>query len=153
MGHLCSEGYRESEGLYTNSNQDGVWVYYNRGGDISRKLTLKGGMASGMGWFYDKGRLTGQGIMTGLPKNPKINGQYTEFHVNGKPKSEGSYMLSRKNGPFREYHDNGALMAEGEYMNDKRNGNWKFYRKDGKTLDTELSGYYMMDRLNKKLSM
>jgi hypothetical protein len=44
-------------------------------------------------------------------------------------------------------------MAEGDYMNDKKNGNWTFFLEDGKTADDSKSGYYMMDKLNKKLKI
>jgi antitoxin component YwqK of YwqJK toxin-antitoxin module len=110
-------------------------------------------MVNGNCKIYENGRLKGEGEMSGLPKNPRKNGIWKEMHPNGKVASEGPYRMDKKIGKFKEYHSNGALKAEGEYMNDKKNGKWTFYKEDGKTVNPELSGSYMMDKLNKKLDM
>jgi antitoxin component YwqK of YwqJK toxin-antitoxin module len=60
--------------------------------------------------------------------------------------------MNRKNGTFKEYYPDGTLKAEGNFMNNKKNGTWKFFTKDG-SKDSDKSGYYMMDRLNKRMSI
>ncbi len=70
--------------------------------------------------------------------------------------------LFKINGDVMEtYYPDGTLQGRGGFRADikggkpvnQKNGEWVFYKADGKTVDAELSGYYMMDRLNKKLQM
>lgn len=149
---FAKEGYLQSEGPYVEGNQKGLWKYYDASRQLIQKFTLKGGMCSGMGWIYKDGKLIGKGILTGLPKRYKINGEFETYHPNGKVKDVGPYMLSKKNGDFKEYWPSGRLQAEGKYMNMKRDGIWIFYKPDGKTRDMTKSGYYMMDKLKPKLT-
>jgi len=141
----------QSEGYFTDDRQDGIWKYFFKG-KIQKKLTLKSGMANGPGWIYQRGILAKTGQMMGLPQKVMLNGNGKEYHPNGKISRQGTYMMNKKAGHFQEYHKNGNLMSEGDYMNDKKNGIWKFYGSDGKTMDRTKSGYYMMGKLNKKLT-
>lgn len=147
------EGYLDSEGMYVDNCRDGIWRFYDKSHRLVKELNFAKDMVDGKCRVYNNGKLTGEGNMTGLPKNPKRNGEWKEIYPNGKAVSVGPYRMDKKIGKFREYYQTGALKGEGEYMNDKRNGDWIFYKADGKTVDAELSGYYMMDRLNKKLEM
>ncbi len=152
------EGQLESEGMAAEGSKNGVWKFYSASGVLEKEMTLVKDMVNGLCKIYENGKLTGHGDMSGLPNKPRRNGDWTDFHTTGKIKSEnvkgsGKYMMDKKNGKFREYYPGGSLMAEGDYMNDKKNGNWKFYNEDGKTADDSKTGYYMMDKLNKKLKV
>ena len=145
------DGWLESEGPYVKGGQTGIWNYYDNKKQIVARYTMKGAMINGPSWQYENGRLTGEGRLSGLVKNPKRNGEFKEYYPNGTVKSDGNYMMNKKSGLFKEYHPNGNLMAEGKYMNNVRNGDWKFYLQDGRSPDTVNSGYYGMGTLKKGL--
>ena len=146
-----TDGSLSAKGPYADGSQKGIWTYYERG-RVKSRLTVNSGMADGKGWLYENGRLSGEGMLSGLPTKPKKSGMFREYYPNGKVRSEGEWMMNKKSGGFKEFYSSGALMAEGRYMNNKKNEMWKFYLKDGRTQDKEKTGYYMNGKLNKKLS-
>ena len=79
------------------------------------------------------------------------NGIFAEFYPGTRSKkTEANYMIGKLNGKFTEFYPNGKVKAEGEYLAGKKNGNWKFYNADG-SIDYEISGQYMSDKLFNKL--
>ena len=111
---------------------------------------MKNGMIDGACWFYNQGRLAGEGIMTGQSHDPVKNGSWKAYFKNGRLKYEGVFVMGVRNGQFKEYYSIGTIKAAGEYVNDKRTGNWIFFVKDGKTVDNDKSGLYVMGKLTKK---
>ncbi|MBN1501495.1 MAG: hypothetical protein JW982_15150 [Spirochaetes bacterium] len=140
-----TDGKAESFGEYSAGKKTGIWTYLNQKGQVTRKLTLNGDMVAGRCWLYENGKITGEGEMSGLADKPDKNGQWIEFHPNGKVKFEGAYIMGKREGKFKEYYPSGNLESEGEYMMGELNGICTFYRED-KSIDEEKSGNYMIGK-------
>ena len=59
----------------------------------------------------------------------KKNGIHTEFHENGKKKSDGTYKDGKSDGLYTEWYENGKKKSEGNYKGVDR---WNQPQKIGK---------------------
>ncbi len=150
------DGWLISEGNYTNGLKNGTFSYYNSDKELVNTIQYKNDQIT---WYreYREGKLTGEGEILGDPSSHTKNGKWTEYYFpEGTKKYEsvgnGGFSMGKKTGTFREYYPGNRLKAEGEYLQDKRSGDWIFYREDGKTVNKEKSGNYMMGKLRRELS-
>jgi antitoxin component YwqK of YwqJK toxin-antitoxin module len=59
------------------------------------------------------------------------DGNYREYHPNGKPFIEGQYRAGRQVGEWTFYFDNGQLNRKATYKDGKPDGSWEIHRADG----------------------
>ena len=63
--------------------------------------------------------------------NFAADGNYREFHPNGKPFVEGQFRKGRQEGEWTYYFENGQVNRKATYNDGKPNGSWEIYRADG----------------------
>lgn len=102
------DGTKKFEGDYEGSQQNGVWKYFDRYGNVETENNYKNG---------------------------ELNGVTTEYYGNGKVKNVVSYTDGLMEGYYASYYINGQLETHGNYKNGKENGDWYVYYIDG-TLQT-----------------
>ncbi|MBK7383962.1 MAG: toxin-antitoxin system YwqK family antitoxin [Flavobacteriales bacterium] len=110
-----------SEENYVADLREGVAHYFHENGSLYQEIPFKAGKEEGRGYEYaTDGRVVsilhyGAGM---LRKREDINradamglrqGQWKEFHPNGKVRLEGNYVDDRKQGIFKEYDALGNL--------------------------------------------
>lgn len=84
-------GVRLSEGQYLEGKEHGVWKFYLKDGRL--------------GHLY--------GYQSGNQVNATyVNGTYTDWYDEERPKYERSYENKLLEGPFREWHDQGEFVLE-----------------------------------------
>ena len=83
--------------------------------------------------FHPNGKLKTKGII----KNGKRTGIWKSYHTNGNIYSENKYKKGILNGKTAAYYPNGNVQYMGLYINNKKDDSWFFYLEDG-TLDKEI---------------
>ena len=168
-------GKLESKGVFNKADMKiGDWQYFGLNGLISSKEKFEndGNIYSKINYsYFENGNLRDeiQVKISGV-KGVK-EGQYVEYHSNGKKKAEGKYNNNLQNGLWSYYFDNGLLQAKGNYINgnggdqsdsgipkNNRDGLWKIYTSDGKLLQDQswtgiqqsLKSYYPSGNLQVK---
>lgn len=63
--------------------------------------------------------------------NFAADGNYREYHPNGKPFIEGQFKEGRQTGDWTYYFDNGQVNRKVTYVDGKQNGSWDVFRADG----------------------
>ena len=71
------------------------------------------------------------GKKQGEMKNGIKEGEWVNYHKNGKLRSKGSYKNGKKEGGWVSYHENGQLWNKGSYKNGKYENDWVWYTEDG----------------------
>ena len=61
----------------------------------------------------------------------KKNGIHTEFHENGKKKSDGTYKDGKSDGLYTEWYENGKKEGKGNIKDGKLDGLWTFWYGNG----------------------
>ncbi len=69
-----------------------------------------------------------------------------DYYSNGKIKSEGWSLGTKKIKYWKFYHPNGRLASKGHFTNNQKTGYWYFFREDG-SLDRE--GHYINNAAEK----
>ena len=91
------------------------------------------------GWKRD------QLVETGVYKDNKKNGKWTEYYENGKIKSEITYVNDEPNGYAKLYYDTGTPSEEGIWQNYHWVGNYRAFYENG-----NLRNYFHMNRQGKR---
>jgi antitoxin component YwqK of YwqJK toxin-antitoxin module len=73
----------------------------------------------------------GQRTETGVYKDDKKTGLWTEFHCNGAIKNTINYTNGVKEGQIKSYYDNGKIKEEGTWKNGHWVGRYVSYKEDG----------------------
>lgn len=143
-------GKPASEGQYENNKPVGKWVYFHdNGAKSSEGEHDKEGQRQGA-WklYFPDGKLMGEGFFE------KGNGDYKEYHDNGKLKLEGKVVKGKNEGRwnyyyedgslegfcdyeqgeglFKSFYQNGQLKLEGKLKNGQKTGVWQLYNEVGK---------------------
>lgn len=145
-------------------NRSGVFVRYNRNGNIILSTTYKKSMIHGpFIRFYDNGQKADSGHVNrgnnyGTWKSWYDNGQlkeirrfeiahtarglefslqtdeYISWYSDGSLKDSGYYRLNERTGVWVEWIEQGAVKSVGEYRNDWKRGDWRYYDAKGNLL-------------------
>jgi antitoxin component YwqK of YwqJK toxin-antitoxin module len=112
---------------FTSTYKDGVAE------GIHREFSPEGKVVNSK--IYVDGALTGEGI---LDTAGSQQGMWKEYHPNGKIKSEGEYLNSKRIGEWVFYHPNGKIEQKGKYdKKGKAQGAWKWFYESGNILREE----------------
>jgi antitoxin component YwqK of YwqJK toxin-antitoxin module len=113
-----SNGVVKESGPYKNDKPYGTHRMYDESGkEVKADI-------------FDSGRIVAEGILdsTGMQQ-----GDWKEFHENGKIKSEGKYVNGVKVGQWKYYFPDGKMFEIGKYDNKGRQqGKWLWYFEGGK---------------------
>lgn len=109
------DGTKRFEGDYDGSEQNGIWKYYDRYGNLSSEEP------------YLKGA---------------TNGLLKSYHQNGKLNYQVNYKAGLRDGYYEEYFPNGKMAEQGWYVDGEKEGYWKQYYANG---NTQRSLYYVDD--------
>ena len=63
--------------------------------------------------------------------NFAADGNYREYHPNGKPFIEGKFSNGRQQGEWIYYFENGTVNRKATYVDGKPSGTWEVHRADG----------------------
>lgn len=114
------------------------------------KTWFENGQLRCEGAYDDEGKLTGHWrywdergalVREGDYALGLREGDWVEFHANGRKRYEGLLHLGQNEGPWKYWHENGQPMAEGSYVNNRREGPWLFWDEQG-VPDARLTGLY-----------
>ena len=123
-------GVVKETGPYKNDKPYGTHRIYNENGS-EQKADV-----------FDSGRIVAEGILdsTGLQQ-----GEWKEYHENGKVKAEGKYVNGVKVGQWKYYSPNGKMFEIGKYdTKGRQQGKWLWYF-DGGVLRRESNFYNGME--------
>lgn len=141
MKIFAADGTSILQGTYENGRQHGIWIEFNDSGKI--KMTTK----------YNQGEVVA---------TRRENGEFTDYHPNGIPKSHYTYENGKKNGPFSVWFEQGEwvrepmdapmpgggiqfkekligtqVQCEGDYLDDKLEGIVTWYNERGRVMKIE----------------
>ena len=143
----------ESIGEWVYSKKQGLWVFFNEEGVITKAAMYVNDKEEGAWFTYEDGQLAKSGFLKNGQKDGEWLGYHyggeihkkqtykdgiqmgkeEYFHPNGKLRSLVHIVNGNKSGDFKEYYANGALELEGQYdAEGKRTGVWKEYYESGK---------------------
>lgn len=130
------DGTKRFEGDYDGSEQNGVWKYYDRYGNISSEEPYVKGATDGLLKSYHKnGKLDYQ---VNYEKGIR-DGYYEEYFMNGKMAQQGWYKEGEKEGYWQQYFANGNMQRNLYFVDDMQHGWQNYYDEKGKLE----SVYYM----------
>jgi len=148
-------GKPASAGNYENNKPVGRWTYFHDNGEKSSEgdHDNEGQRQGAWKLYFPDGKLMGEGYFE------KGNGDYKEYHDNGKLKLEGKVVKGQNQGRwsyyyedgvlegycdyeegeglFKSFYQNGQLKLQGKLKNGQKTGVWHLYNQDGK-----LAGIY-----------
>lgn len=94
---------------------------------VHREYT-KDGEIKGSKIYDDYGRVISIGIVN---EEGERVGDWKNYYVSGKLKSEGNYTNNQKEGMWVYYYENGNIEQTGEFRSGMENGTWKWYYPNG----------------------
>lgn len=77
--------------------------------------------------FHENGKLASQGNY----KNGMREGQWLWYFKNGQLNVKGNFKSGKKEGEWRCYYQNGQLRCKGNYKRDQANDEWFWYLENG----------------------
>jgi len=92
------DGSLWGRGDFTNDQEQGRWVWFDPGGEVSAVCDYIDGA-----------------------------GKYHDLLPNGKVLREGKMIGTAREGQWREYYPSGRVKLEGGYLNDQQHGRWTAY--------------------------
>jgi antitoxin component YwqK of YwqJK toxin-antitoxin module len=148
VGYYYHEnGSLMSHGIFHNEKKDSVWVIF---GPSERLSSVE---------RYDKGVLHGQKVVYFIPEDPSdksqvpsavynyvqgvLDGEFKEYHINGKTKTTGQYVKGKKHGVWNHYHINARQSHLYRYKNGVKHGWCYSYDISGKE---EYKAYFYYGR-------
>jgi antitoxin component YwqK of YwqJK toxin-antitoxin module len=127
--HNYGPAAKVEEGLYKNSNKEGVWKKYWPNSKIKAEITYTNG--SPQGWYrtyYETGACEEEGGWW----NNKNTGYFNRWHPNGKPQQMFQFADNGKRmGLQRYFYDNGNTELEVEMKNGSEQGLYRRFHPDG----------------------
>jgi uncharacterized protein len=172
-------GGKQEEGWYKDDELEGEWLTYNETGNIVTRSNYLNGELNGLKteylpngkkeseFLFDNGVLLemteydSSGKVLNQVKLKNGTGKFTSHYVNGKLRSEATYLYGNLEGVYKHYyfdgssqsvqyfkkgirdsiyrafHYGGKLSVEGMYRMGDKAGAWKYYREDGSLSSVE----------------
>jgi len=117
------------KGKYINNKKEGIWIGYYPSGKIKHEITYKKNRPDGPAkFYYEDGKISEQGIW----KINKWVGEYKYFHENGNLAYEWKYNENgRRTGKQKYYYEDGSLMIKGDWTDGKKAGILTEFYPDG----------------------
>ncbi len=110
------------------------WRLFYPGGNIKAIVPYDKGDVDGKAFFYYDAE--GQPLLCEAEfDNDELEGSYSEYYKNGKPKAKLQYDDNEEDGNAEFYYLNGNIKIEGEYKKGSKKGSWKYYGPDGEVYD------------------
>ena len=78
----------------------------------------------------------------------KKTGVETFYYESGQEKSTQVYKFGKKQGEYTEFHPNGKVAVKGLYSGNMKVEDWKYYNEKGELLKTEK---YFRDKLQETI--
>ncbi|MCC7303369.1 MAG: hypothetical protein IT233_12070 [Bacteroidia bacterium] len=103
-------GVNKATGEYVSGEKSGMWVYYDRFGNVSARENFKEG---------------------------QLHGELINYHPYGKVENEVNYTMGVRDGYYRAYYSNGNIKTEGWMVNGEQEGEWWYYHSNGTPQSTE----------------
>ena len=103
------------KGNFKDGEKDGVWVSYNKNGQLRLREEYKNNILRRK-TFY---------------KDGKRDGNFSKFYENGELDASGKYKNNERYGVWTSYHENGELETRGRFKNGNKNGTWKYFNDKG----------------------
>ena len=80
--------------------------------------------------YFQNGQLQSEKPCMGKECELK-NGEFSEYHPNGKKKANGIYQKNRLHGLYVSWYDNGQIQSQGKYETSKKTGIWEYWYESG----------------------
>ena len=150
-GKIATKGYKNKDKI-----RIGQWTWYFDNGNtlLKGQYNEKGYKVGLWQWFYNDGSLQKQEVFSGNGEDKafydnkqlyysckvidgKRQGDYKEYHKNGKIKMQGSYKDDELEGKVKWWHANSNPDMEGTLTAGKRSGHWIYYFHDSGNKNSE----------------
>ena len=97
-------------------------------------------------WYNDKGVLIKEESYDKLTFYDQdaqhlLHGKYTEYHDNGKIRTQGQYKEGNPDGSWNHFHFNGRVYEQGIYLNNIKDSLWQQWDDQGKLTKESLYDY------------
>lgn len=123
-----------SEGNFTDSKFDGVWIHYYSNGNVAGEVSWKKGRRHGITKYFLENAVIKSSCEF---REHKRDGKMTTYYPDGKILMEYTWSEGRINGPAKTYYPNGNVCEEGTWKGNCWSGNYKLYNTNG-TLKREV---------------
>ncbi|MEZ4887552.1 MAG: hypothetical protein R3E32_22660 [Chitinophagales bacterium] len=166
-------GQLSQTGSMLNKQKTGVWREFSPNGSVSQMTAYQNNEKNGADYIFDekggikeeanyeKGLLSGQKItyvLVGKGKNHtyrplieesykagKLDGEFTQYHKNGKTQEVSNYRNGVKHGASKWYYETGNILSDFEYNNGALEGKSNTYHNNGKV---KTASNYKNSKLN-----
>lgn len=118
-------------GNYANGKQTGEWKVYYDSGELSQiiSFSVQGKQNTEFKALYKSGKPK----QIGLLLNNEQEGEWKTFHDNDSSSvaSKTTYIKGKQEGNYNEFHENGKIGCKGQYKDGKKVGKWTYYFSSG----------------------
>jgi antitoxin component YwqK of YwqJK toxin-antitoxin module len=121
-------------GSYVDGLASGTWRFYYEDGAYQASVEFVKGEPHGRAVFYRRRPDGKMHVSCSFQKNA-LEGQYVEFHKNGKPALSVLFNNNQMNGKVRAYYPSGIIMAEAEMKSNEIISDYLLYASSGDFLD------------------
>jgi len=120
------------EESFIKGNPEGLMIEYSDSGKIITKGNYTDGLREGE-WL----EIDGDEKSVGVYRNGQKEGKWVvTYEENNRTASEGNYIDGLENGKFTSFHINGKVKEQGQYIMGNKDGNWKRYDTEGILITT-----------------
>ena len=95
------------------NKKNGVWREYSSAGEIQKFETYKDGDLNGKSISYSDGKK----YIESTYLSGTLEGAWTEYHENGKPRKAGNYKAGQKHGEWKKFDEEGTVTETEKYVN------------------------------------
>lgn len=124
-----SNGKTSIKGSYVDNQRDGIWLYYDYYGNITRREKYKAGVIQDTVLSYHS---NGQIHKMLMVKNGEYDGLYLEYNIFGDLISEGTFKNGNYDNAWYSYYPDGSMSDRDFYVQDSRQGFQISYDINGK---------------------
>ena len=103
--------YVISKGNLLNGKRDGLWIFYDKSGNIINEGNFQDGERFGKWVFYDNGKISQEGFYNGTNKygHSYKKGLWIYYYNNGKMRSENYNSKGKQDGKCIYYNEDGTI--------------------------------------------
>jgi antitoxin component YwqK of YwqJK toxin-antitoxin module len=121
-------GYR---GKFVDNQKNGIWIWWDETGRVSRKITILNGQLNGYSiTFFPNGVRSSEGYFS----KGKETGLWKYWYQNGSIRFKVETENGLEHGKYIEYYETGQIKISGHKLRGSRMNEWILYSENGNVL-------------------